>query len=105
MWPLCCGASILSGLKHAGNLTEEEMVAEIDFVINKTTPDFQIFRGEQIKPPLTFLTLNSGQMNSKKIMDCVKKAGFIKFAEGKPRGAPQGFFVQDTSKTFKLIAA
>lgn len=105
MWPLCCGASILSGLKHAGNLTEEELVAEIDFVINKTTPDFQIFNGEQMKPHLTFLTLNSQQMGSKKIMDCVAKAGFTKFAEGTPRGSPQGFFIRDTSNSFKVIAA
>lgn len=105
LWPLCCGASILSGFKHAGNRSEEELVEEINFVINKTLPDFQVYNGEQMKPKLTFLTLNSSQMASAKVMKCIEKAGFVKIGEGKPRGSPQGFFVQDTSGTYKTIGA
>lgn len=105
LWPLCCGAAILSGFKSVGNMTEDELVEQIDFVINKTLPDFQVYNGEQMKPKLTWLTLNSSQMASKKIIDCITKAGFVKVAEASPRGSPQGFFVHDTSKTFKVIAA
>lgn len=105
LWPLCCGAAILSGLKHAGNMSDDDLVAEINFVINDTLPDFQVYQGEQMKPKLTWLTLNSGQMASKKIMACVEKAGFVKVAVASPRGSPQGFFVHDTSNTFKVIAA
>lgn len=104
LWPLCCGASIISGFKTAHNLEEDEIVKQIEETINGYVPDLQVFKGEQICPKLTFLTLNSGQMNSPKIMNAITKAGFVKFGEGSPRGTPQGFFVRDTSKTFKTSA-
>jgi hypothetical protein len=100
MWPLCCGASILSGLKSVNVLTDEELVEQLTHTVTVPRPDFQIFAGEHMKPHLTFLTLNSTQMGSKKIMDAIAKVGFVKIGEGKPRGSPQGFFLRDTGGTF-----
>lgn len=102
LWPLCCGASILSGFKDVATLTPQQLVQQINDTIDKHVPDLQVYTGEQMTPKLTFLTLNSGQMGSKKIMDAIKEAGFIKFAEASPRGSPQGFFVRDQSTTFKV---
>ncbi len=104
LWPLCCGASILSGFKDVMKLTEDKLVKQIMDTINNEVPDLQVFAGEAMKPKLTFLTLNSGQMASKKIMDAIKAAGFVKIGAGSPRGAQQGFFVQDTSGTFTTEA-
>jgi hypothetical protein len=100
MWPLCCGAAIASGFKHAGGITDDELDAEIKNMLT-ALPDFQIYHGEHMQPHLTFLTLNSSQMASAKIMKAVEKAGFKKIGEGKPRGSPQGFFLRDTSNTWK----
>lgn len=102
LWPLCCGASILSGFKAAHNSTTEELVEQIEKVI-AAVPDHQVYSMESMKPHLTFLTLNSAQVASKKIMDAVAKAGFVKFADAKPRGSVQSFFVRDTSKSFKSV--
>lgn len=103
LWPLCCGASILSGFKKVNVLSDEELIADINTVLSPTgpVPDLQVFGHETMKPKLTFLTLNQGQMASKKIMDAIKKCGFVKIGEASPRAAPQGFFVHDTSKTWK----
>lgn len=100
LWPLCCGAKILSGFKDVGKFTEEQLVEEINKQL-KLVPDFQVYVGEQINPVLTFLTLNHGQMGSPKIMNAVKACGFVKVFEASPRGSPQGFFVHDKSGTFK----
>ena len=100
MWPLCCGASIISGFKTVNQLTDEELVEQIEYICTTPRPDFQIFAGEHMKPSLTFLTLNSSQMASPKIMAAIEKCGFIKIGEGKPRGSPQGFFLRDTGGTF-----
>lgn len=102
LWPLCCGARIISGFKAAMNSTLEELVEQIEAVI-KAVPDHQVFSHEQMKPKLTFLILNSGQMQSKKIIDAVTKCGFVKFAEAAPRGSKQGFYVRDESKSFKAV--
>lgn len=103
LWPLCCGASILSGLKDVQKFKDdEELATALISTIDDYVPDLQVFAHEQMRPGLTFLTLNSGQMGSPKIMAGVKKAGFVKFAEAKPRGGAQGFFVRDTSKTFLI---
>lgn len=102
LWPLCCGARIISGFKAAHTSSLEELVAQIEAVL-KATPDHQVYAHEGMKPKLTFLTLNSQQMASKKIMDAVQKAGFVKFAEAKPRGSAQGFFMRDDSKTFTAV--
>lgn len=101
MWPLCCGAAIISGFKAVQNLTTEELDAQVADVMS-TIPDSQIFKNEAMRPQLTFLTLNEAQTNSPKIMDAVKKAGFIKFAEGRPRGGKQTFFLRDSGGTFTL---
>lgn len=100
LWPLCCGARILSGLKHAHSLTEEELVAEINTTINDVFPDHQVFAGERMMPKHIFLTLNDDQMNSSKIMSAIAKVGFIKIGTGRPRGSAQGFFLLDQSETF-----
>lgn len=105
LWPLCCGASILSGFKMAHNLTHEELVKQIKETINDFVPDLQVFTGEMMCPKLVMLTLNSGQMASHKIMEAIKEVGFTQFAVAKPRGAPQGFFVYDMSETFSIVAA
>jgi|SRR6185312_6535289 len=102
LWPLCCGASILSGFKDVAKLTEEELVKKIEQTI-AAIPDFQVYPFEHMRPKLTFLTLNKDQMNSPKIMAAIEKAGFKKFAEATPRSYPQGFFVQDTSNTWKTV--
>lgn len=100
LWPLCCGASILSGFKNVAMIDEDKLVEQIVDTIDNYIPDFQVYGGEQISPKLTFLTLNHGQMQSKKIMDAIAKAGFVKIGEAKPRGAPQGFFIRDLSKSW-----
>ncbi len=105
LWPLCCGASILSGFKSVGKFNEEELVKQITSTIDDMIPDLQVYKGERMKPALTFLTLNSGQMDSPKIMNAIKTAGFVEFARGKPRGSVQGFFIRDTSNSFKLTQA
>lgn len=104
LWPLCCGASIISGFKNIHNLTDAELVAQIRATIDDMIPDFQVYRYEQMKPKLTFLTLSKYQMDSKKIMEAIKKVGFVQIGVAQPRGAPQGFFVLDTSKTWEATA-
>ena len=101
LWPLCCGARIISGFKHAANLTLEDLVEEIEATL-KAVPDFQVFEYETIQPKLTLLTLNDHQMASPKIMQAVEKCGFKLVFTAKPRGSKQGFFVRDDSKTLQL---
>jgi hypothetical protein len=103
LWPLCCGASIISGFKDAYRLTEEQLIKQINETILDVVPDFQVFSNEVIRPKLTFLTLNNDQMHSNKIMKCVKACGFVQFAVASPRGTRQGFFVRDDSGTFKSV--
>lgn len=103
LWPLCCGARIISGFKHAANLTIEQLVEEIEATL-KAVPDFQVFQFEQMQPKLTMLTLNAGQMASPKIMKAVEKCGFQLVFTAKPRGSKQGFFVRDDSKTLEVSA-
>jgi hypothetical protein len=100
LWPLCCGASILSGFKVVNSMTEAELDASIKAACETDRPDFQVFAGESMKPKFTFLTLNSGQTSSPKIMAAIARAGFFKIGEGKPRGSTQSFFLRDTSKTW-----
>lgn len=104
LWPLCCGASILSGFKNIQNLTDAELVQQIEDVI-KAVPDFQVFQTETMTPKMTFLTLNSSQMGSAKIMKAIKAAGFFEVGRGTPRGQPQGFFLRDTSNSWKATPA
>ena len=104
LWPLCCGASIISGFKDVGLMTEAQLVDAIEDTLD-AVPDFQVFAGETIVPKLTFLTLNAGQMGSKKIMQAIEKAGFFKIGEASPRHTLQGFFVRDDSKTWKTTEA
>jgi hypothetical protein len=94
LWALCCGASIISGFKEVNQLTDEELVADIKKCL-ATVPDMQVFGGETINPKFTFLTLNSGQMGSKKIMSAIEKCGFFRIGTGNPRGGEQGFFLRD----------
>lgn len=103
LWPLCCGASILSGFKAVGNLSPEELVASIDETLN-SVPDLQVYGSETINPQLTFLTLNGDQMKSKAILTAIDKAGFVQFGASTPRNSGQGFFYRDPTKTFKLTA-
>ena len=105
LWPLCCGARILSGLQHTQLLSEEELTKQIEDIIKNKVPDHQVYAGERMMPELTFLTLNKGQMSSPKIMNAIQKAGFVLFAKGKPRGSDQGFFVRDDSNTFQVITS
>jgi hypothetical protein len=103
LWPLCCGASIISGFKTAHTLDEDELVKQINSTIDDFVPDLQVFSNETICPKLIYLTLNSTQMASPKIMNAIKRVGFVQFAVARPRGSDQGFFVFDKSKTFALI--
>lgn len=104
LWPLCCGAAIISGFKAVNQLSDEELVDEITHAVTTAIPDHQVFANEQMRPALTFLTLNSSQMGSPKIMSAIKKAGFVQFATARPRGSDQGFFIKDTSDSFKAVA-
>lgn len=104
LWPLCCGASILSGFKRVNVLTDEELLADIEALLASETcpvPDFQVYGYETMRPALTFLTLNYDQMRSKKIVKAIHAAGFVKIGEASPRGNPQGFFVHDASDTWQ----
>ena len=100
LWPLCCGASIISGFKDAHKYETEEKFVKAITDVCASVPDLQVFAGENINPKLTFLTLNSTQMGSPKIMSAIKAAGFVKLGTGSPRGSAQGFFVRDLSGTF-----
>lgn len=105
VWPLCCGFSILSGFKSANFLSEEELLLDIETccsINGKKSPrlDFQVFGGEMMDPNITFLTLNSSQMASEKIMKAIGKAGFVRIGIGRPRGSDQGLFMLDRNGTF-----
>lgn len=100
MWPLCCGFSILSGFKNVANLTEDELVDQIEFCCTTPRPDFQIFASEEMRPKMTFLTLNSTQMGSMKVMKAIERCGFKKVGSGRPRFHEQGLFLRDTSGTW-----
>lgn len=102
LWPLCCGARIISGFKAAHMSTLEELVEQMEAVI-EAVPDHQVYSHENMKPRLVFLTLNNKQTESKKIMDAVAKVGFKLFAEAQPRGSKQSFFVLDQSNSFKTV--
>lgn len=104
-WPLCCGAKIISGFKGVGTDTHEELVAQINDICDNYVPDHQIYGGEQINPKLCFLTLNQGQMNSAKITDAVKEAGFTLFAKGTGRNKEQGFWFRDATNSFRPAGA
>lgn len=103
LWPLCCGAKIISGFKDVHNLTEAQLVSAIKNV-SSYVPDHQVYKNESINPKLTFLTLNYDQMQSAKIMTAIEEAGFKQFATATPRGLPQGFFYHDKSNSFKTVA-
>lgn len=103
LWPLCCGAAILSGFKDVAMMSEEDLDKRIESVMGEL-PDFQVYSGENMKPALTFLTLNSQQVASAKIMKAVTKAGFVPIGTAAPRGSTQSFFVRDTSKSWKAVA-
>jgi hypothetical protein len=105
VWPLCCGFSILSGFKNVNQLTDAELVEDLQIVLSqngKKTPrlDFQVYASENMDPAITFLTLNDSQMRSTKIMKAIETVGFIKVGEGRPRGSPQGLFLYDRTGTF-----
>ncbi len=103
LWPLCCGASILSGFKSVNVLSDEELLADITALINPDgpVPDLQVYKDEMMRPKLTFLTLNSSQLASPKIMKAIELAGFKSIGTAQPRGHVQGFFVHDASDTWK----
>lgn len=99
MWPLCCGARIISGFKNVAQLTDAELDEQIKGTL-AAVPDHQIFEHETFKPAFTFLTLNSGQTASPKLMAAVERAGFKLIFTGSPRGSKQSFFLLDTSGTY-----
>lgn len=101
LWPLCCGGKIISGFKDVGNYTDDELVTKIKEVLN-WTPDMQVFGGEGLRPVLCFLTLNSGQLASPKIIEAVETVGFQRFATSMSMSGQQGWFVFDPSGEFKL---
>lgn len=104
LWPLCCGAQIISGLKDVHNLTVKEITAQLTDIADNYIADHQVFAGETMKPVVCFLTLNSGQMESPKIIEAVTAAGFLQFAKGTGRDSNQGFFVRNKGGNFKLLA-
>lgn len=104
LWPLCCGASIISGFKKINTQTPvDEIVKQINDTITQYVPDHQVYAYETICPKLTYLTLNQQQAGMQNLREAVDKAGFVLFATASPRCTTQHFFVRDESKTFKLI--
>jgi hypothetical protein len=103
LWPLCCGAKILSGFKHVGPIKMDELVNKINSICDEYVPDHQVYIGETMQPTLTYLTLNNEQWGSAKIREAVKKAGFRLFATASPRHYTQYFLVRDLSESFKVI--
>lgn len=97
LWPLCCGAMILSGFKNVQTLTEEQLVKRINDTISNMIPDLQVFGYETIRPTIVFLTLNRSQMDSPKIMNSITACGFVKIGI---KNNYQGFFVKDMSNSF-----
>lgn len=104
LWPLCCGAQILSGFKAVGNETHEELVAKINDICDNYIADHQVYANEQMRPTVAFLTLNGQQMQSPKIIAAVEEAGFKLFGQGTDRGYQQGFFVRNKSGHFKIVS-
>ncbi len=104
LWPLCCGAQILSGFKDVGRMTHTNLVNKINEICTDYVPDHQVYIGENMKPTVVFLTLNSDQMSSQKIIKAVLEAGFKLFAYGTDRNLDQGFFVRNESGNFKIVA-
>lgn len=105
LWPLCCGARIISGFRNAYRMNKDELIKQINDIIDHQIPDHQVYSGEKMMPKLIFLTLNNDQMASQTIMEAIKTVGFKQFAVGRPRGHAQGFFVLDkTQGTFKITA-
>jgi len=100
MWPLCCGAQIISGFKNVATLNDAELDQQIKDTL-AAIPDHQIFHDEKIRPAFTFLTLNHSQTASPKLMAAVGRAGFKLIFTGSPRGFKQSWFLLDTSGTFK----
>ena len=105
VWPLCCGFSILSGFKNVNQLTDDELVEDLQIVLSqngKKTPrlDFQVYASEVMDPNITFLTLNDSQMRSTKIMKAIERVGFVLVGVGRPRGSPQGLYLYDRTGTF-----
>lgn len=100
LWPLCCGARIISGFKAVASMSVDDIVKQIEETM-EVIPDHQVFQHEQMKPKHTFLTLNAGQMATPKIMEAITKAGFKLIGTGRPRGSDQGFFLRDDSNTWK----
>lgn len=102
LWPLCCGAAIISGFKDVATMNDDELVDQIEHTITGAIPDFQVFAGEQMRPKFTFLTLNQGQAASPKITNAIAKAGFFLIGTGAPRGGMQHFYLRDdTAGTWK----
>lgn len=103
-WPLCCCATILSGMSSvAWQLTETELVDKIKSTLNNYLPDFQIEGGTQECSSVVWLVLNKDQTDSKKIMSVVNKLGFKPVARNDSMGGGITYFVRDTGGTFKLL--
>ena len=85
------------------SIKKDDLVKQINEYCDQYTPDNQVFIGETINPMLTYLTLNSSQWASKKIVEAVKEAGFVLFATASPRGTKQYFLVRDKSQTFHIV--
>jgi hypothetical protein len=74
LWPLCCGAAIVSGFKGAP--TGEALDAALAAI-----PYNQVYSGETRKPQLVFICLNHDQAKSPSISKLLSDRGFVLFMQ------------------------
>jgi len=101
LWPLCCGATILSGFKDTSTLTPEALVQQIKDTM-QAIPDHQVFAGETITPKTIWVVLNGSQCKSPKITGALETVGFREVAECMLNSGIGKFYVYDGTKTFKI---
>jgi len=101
LWPLCCGASILSGFKHVPGIDDDELHKQLDAVL-ESVPYNQVYKNEQMRPQVQFVVLNATQMGSPRIVKAVTDRGFRAIATFARTGKIT-LFVRDLNNSFKLI--
>lgn len=104
-WPLCCGATILSGLEsEVIQLGQAELTELIRSNLEDYIPDFQVVGHMRQKcSAVVWLTLNKTQMSSPKLVNAVKVNGFVPVAWNMSMGGGITYFVRDLGGDFKLL--
>lgn len=106
LWPLCCGATILSGLESPDVtlLSPDALTELIRSNLEDYIPDFQVVAHmKQGCSAVVWLTLNKTQMSSAKLVNAVKANGFVPVAWNMSMGGGITYFVRDLGGNFKLL--